>query len=180
MNRRRLPPSKQLTLGAMVTALTILSLYSVAVLPFGSVPLYFLSSMFVYVLVCEGAYAAAVMSFIASAALAFFLLPDKLPVLFYVALLGHFGIFRTALQGRVQSRVFLLLLKLLYCDLFAGAGLYLGIYVLGGLSLKLPAGMPVWAIVVLSQLAIIAYDVLYAISAGIYEARFRRSIVPKR
>lgn len=177
---RRLSPSKQLTLGAMVTALTILSLYAVAVLPFGSVPLYFLASMFIYVLACEGAYTAAIISFFASAALSFLLLPDKIPVLFYVALLGHFGIFRTALQGRVQGRFLLMLIKLLYCDVFAGAGLYLGIYVLDGLPLTLPAALPVWAIVVLSQVAILAYDILYAISAGIYEARFRRAIVPRR
>ncbi len=177
---RRLSPSKQLTLGAMVTALTILSLYAVAVLPFGSIPLYFFASFCIYVLACEGAYTAAMISFLASAALGFFLLPDKSPVLAYVALLGHFGIFRTALQGRVQSKVFLMLIKLLYCDLFAGAGLYLGIYVWGGLNFTLPEGLPVWAVVVLSQLAFLAYDILYAISTGIYEARFRRSIVPRR
>ncbi len=177
---RRLPPSKQLTLGAMVTALTILSLYAVAVLPFGSVPLYFLASMFIYVLACEGAYAAAFVSFLASAALSFFLLPEKSPVLLYVALLGHFGIFRTAMQGRVSSKFLFVLLKLLYCDVFAGAGLYLGLYVWGGLSLSVPEVLPAWAAVVLSQVAFLVYDILYTISAGIYEARFRRAIVPRR
>ncbi len=177
---RRLNPSKQLTLGAMVTALTILSLYAVAVLPFGSVPLYFLASFFIYILTCEGAYAAAFISFLASAALSFFLLPEKSPVILYVALLGHFGIFRTALQGRVGSKFLSMLIKLLYCDVFAGAGLYLGLYVWGGLSISLPEALPVWATVVLSQVAFLVYDILFSLSAGIYEARFRRAIVPRR
>lgn len=177
---RRLNPSKQLTLGAMVTALTILSLYAVAVLPFGSVPLYFLASFFIYILTCEGAYAAAFVSFLASAVLSFFLLPEKSPVLYFVALLGHFGIFRTALQGRVGGKFLPMLIKLLYCDIFAGIGLYLGLYVWGGLNIALPEALPVWALVVLSQVAFLVYDILYALSAGIYEARFRRAIVPRR
>ncbi|HWR24000.1 MAG TPA: hypothetical protein VN366_11060 [Feifaniaceae bacterium] len=177
---RRLNPSKQLTLGAMVTALTVLSLYAVAVLPVGSVPLYFLASFFMYILACEGAYAAALLSFLASAALSFFLLPEKSPVLFYAALLGHYGIFRTALQGRVENKFLLMLIKLLYCDVFAGAGLYIGLYVWGGLDIALPETLPVWAVVVLSQAALLVYDILYALSASIYEARFRKSIVPRR
>ncbi len=177
---RRLNPAKQLTLGAMVAALTILSLYAVAVLPFGSVPLYFLASFFIYILTCEGAYAAAFVSFLASATLAFFLLPEKSPVLYYVALLGHFGIFRTAMQDRVKGKFLFMLIKLLYCDIFAGVGLYLGLYVWGGLNITLPEAFPVWAIVVLSQVAFLIYDILYTISTGIYEARFRRAIVPRR
>ncbi len=178
---RRLSFSKQMTLGAMVTALAVLCLYATAVLPAGSVPLYFLSSFVIYVLVCEGAYTAALVSFLASAVLAFFMLPNKVPVFAYIVLFGHFGIFRTAMQNRFRGKLMPAFLKLLYCDAFAGVGIYLALYVFNiNLSAIPVMQLPVWALAVLSQLAFLFYDVLYSLSAMVYETRFRRIIVPRR
>ena len=98
MNNRRLSPSKKITLGAMVSALTLLCLYAVAVLPGGRAIFYFLSSVFVYALCCEGAYATALLSFAATAGLSFLLLPDKTVAVAYALLLGHYGIFKTGLD----------------------------------------------------------------------------------
>ena len=73
---RRLSPAKKLTIGAMVCALTLLFLYAATVLPTMRIACYFLSAIFVYALSYEGAYASAILSFLATAALAFFLLPN--------------------------------------------------------------------------------------------------------
>lgn len=180
MNKRRLSASKQLTLGAMVAALTILCLYAASVLPTGKIALYFLSSVFVYVLACEGAYGSAFAAYLASASLAFLLLPNKLPAIVYALFLGHYGIFRTAIHSRLSSRVFMTLLKLLYCDIFCGLALYICNLVFGEIPVSAPAWLPVWALVLFVQAGFILFDVLYGLAIVIYESRLRRSMVPRR
>lgn len=180
MNKRRLSASKRLTLGAMIAALTVLCLYVAAVLPTGHIAIYFLSSIFVYVLACESAYGSAFVSYIASAGIAFFLLPDKLPVLIYTLLLGHYGITRTALRSRTNGKLFPMLLMLLYCDLFSGVALYISQLLFGSIPIVYPGWLPPWALIIFVQLGFLAFDVLYGIASLIYEARLRRIFVPRR
>lgn len=179
MNKRRLQGSLKLTLGAMVTTLTVLLLYAAAVLPAARLVFYFLASFLPFILVCEGLYGWALTAFLAGGILSFFLLPDKVPVYMYFLLLGHYVIFRTALQERMQSRLFRLLVKLLYVDLFAGLGLYLSLAVFDITLVQFPS-LPDWVIAVLSQVAILVWDALLGACVKIYEARFRRAIIPRR
>ncbi len=180
MNKRRLSASKRLTLGAMIAALTTLCLYAAAVLPAGHIVMYFLSSIFVYVLACEGAYGSALLSFIASAGVSFFVLPDKLPVLVYTLLLGHYGITRTALRSRTNSKLFSMMVMLLYCDLFSGIGLYASRILFEKIPISYPDWLPSWALILFVQVGFLLFDVLYGASSLIYESRFRRMIVPRR
>ena len=179
MNKRRLQPTLKLTLGAMATALTVLLLYAAAVLPAARLPFYFLASFIPYILLCESLYGWALTAFLASASLSFFLLPDKVPMYVYILLLGHYGVFRTAVQERMQSKLFRMLVKLLYADFFLGLGLYLSVVVFGIQLVKLPA-LPDWVLAVLSQVGVIVYDLLFGACVKIYEAQFRRLIVPRR
>lgn len=180
MNKRRLTASRRLTLGAMIAALTVLCLYAAAVLPTGRIVMYFLSSVFVYVLACEGAYGSALLSCFASAGIAFLLLPDKLPVLAYTLLLGHYGITRTALRARMDSKLFPMLLMLLYCNFFSGTALYASKILFGSIPIIYPDWLPSWALIIFVQLGFLLFDVLYGIASLIYEARLRRMIVPRR
>ena len=180
MNKRRLTASKQLTLGAMIAALTVLCLYVTAVLPTGRIAMYFLSSIFVYVLACEGAYGSALLSYIASVGIAFLLLPNKLPVLAYTLLLGHYGITRTALRSRMNGKLFPMLLMLLYCNFFSGVSLYAAKILFGSIPITFPDWLPSWALIIFVQVGFLLFDVLYGIAALIYEARLRRMIVSHR
>ncbi len=180
-NKRKLPLTKQITLGAMVAALTILCLYAAASLPTGRLAFYFLSSLFIYVLCCEGAFAMAGVCFLAVSLLSFFLLPDKLAFVVYTLLLGHYGIFRAFLEMRVRGRVIRTLIKLLYCDVFTLAGLYLATalfsYDLPGM---MPNWLPVWGLVLLVQAVFILADLLYALCVRFYETQLRSALVPRR
>ncbi|MDL2218571.1 hypothetical protein LJC27_07925 [Christensenellaceae bacterium OttesenSCG-928-M15] len=179
MNRRKHSPAKLISLGAMVTALSLLCLFASSLLPVGRVPFLFLSSAFICVLTCERAYITAIASYIATSVLAFLILPDKTAAFLYALLLGHYGIFHEVLQERMQGRLFRTVVKLFYCDVFAGVGIYL-IYRVFMYSINIPEALPVWALVLIAQAAFIAYDLLYAGSSVIYRSRFQRLIVPRR
>ena len=178
---QRLSPAKKLTLGAMVTALTMLSLYAAAVLPAGRISCYFLSSIFIFALCAEGAYVTALTAFAASAGLAWLLLPDKLVAAAYTLLLGHYNIFKTILDTHLESIPFRVVLKLLYCSVFTAAGLYVAIILIGvDVMANLPEWLPVWGVVAAAEAAFIMLDVLQSLLGKFYVSRIRSVIVPRR
>lgn len=179
---RKLDPAKIISLGAMCAALSVLSLYASAVLPTAKLAFYFLSSVFVYMLTAEEAYAGALISFLASALLSFVLLPDKLYLAPYVALLGHYGIFRTWLDRRLGDRLLGFLLRMLYCNLATAAGILSAVYVfqfdLAAFGALLP--FPSWVAIPALEAGFALFDFLYWICQKIYEERIRTYLVPRR
>lgn len=177
---RRLSTSKKITLGAMVTALSVLCLYAAAALPVGNLAFYFLSSVCIYVLTCEQAYASAILAFAASVGLSFLILPDKIATLYYIALLGHYGIIKTLIDSRVSGTFFKVMLKLLYCDLCAGIGLYVLYNVFQLQAITLPEWLPLWLAVVIAQVGFILFDILYNVCISIYVSRIRPALLSRR
>lgn len=175
----KLSATKQLTLGGMVTAITVLCLYATSLFPVGRIPLCFVSSVVIYILSGEGAHISALLSFGASAAISFLLISDKLPVYLYILLLGHYGIFRAIVQTRINSRLFKMMLKVFYCDMFLCLGVYLLVTLQRGFAMALPVSLPAWMLVLLVQPALILYDLLYGASIAIYQAYMRKSIITR-
>ena len=164
----------------MVCALTLLFLYAATVLPTMRIACYFLSAIFIYALSYEGAYASAILSFLATAALAFFLLPNKNALIPYVTLLGHYGILKRAVDMRIPTRMGRFLTELLYCNLLTALGVFICISVLGVNILSLLPAIPVWALVLIAEAAFLVFELLFTVIARLYEARIRNIILPRR
>ncbi|MDL2258464.1 hypothetical protein LJC42_04860 [Eubacteriales bacterium OttesenSCG-928-K08] len=177
--REKLSTSKQLALGAMCTALTVLSLFAASILPAGRVPFLFFSCMIMCVMTGEDAYLMALVSFLASSLISLLMLPNKAFAGLYVVLLGHYGIFRSLIGSRINSQVIKTLLKLLYCNVCVAIGLVLAIYLLGA-QLTMPDTIPVWIIVLVVEVIFILLDVLYNACEMIYQARIKRALFPRR
>lgn len=170
---KKMSASQKLTLGAMTVALTLLSLYAASILPAGRLVCFFLSSFFIYSLVCENAYFSAFTAFLACAALTFLLIPDKNSFFAYVVLPGHYGIFKTYADRRIKDGVMRFFAKLLYCNVFACAGIYIAMAAVGpDLKNSLPQ-IPLWLLAAIAEAAFILYDFVYTVSQRIYEARIR-------
>lgn len=177
--KRKLSLTKQLTLGGMVTSLTLLCLYISAVMPVGRLPLLFLAILMPYVIACEGAYAMAYVSYIASCIISLCIVPDKIVVYIYILLLGHYIIFRTILHKYVSSKLVLIFLKLIYFNLFAGLGIYLS-QQFGVVLPGLPAWAPLWLFIVLTELLIVALDTIIGAGTIIYQYRLRNLLIAQR
>ncbi|MEL7608560.1 MAG: hypothetical protein AAGU74_03575 [Bacillota bacterium] len=177
---RKLRFSYKITLGAMATALTLVALYASSVLPAGRLVCFFLSSLFAYALCAEGAYMSAFISFLASATLAFLLIPDKNVLLPYVILLGHYGIFRTFLYARVKDFLLRSALLLIYCNAFTAIGILLAMFVLRLDVMALLPDLALWLLIVAAEAGFVALGVLYAIAAHYYDIRLRSLLIPRR
>ena len=177
---RKLSPAKKITLCAMVCALSLLFLYAASVLPTMKLVCYFLSAVFVYALAYEGAYLASILAFIATALLAFFVLPEKTPLIPYVTLLGHYGILKRAVDMHVPTSPGRFLVKLLYCNVLTALGVFVVMEVLGLPLLAMLPEFPVWALILIMEAAFIAFELLFLFAARFYEAKIRHLILPRR
>lgn len=175
----KLSATKKLILGAMVTALSVLCVYAAGILPTLRVASYFLSSLFVYVLVSENAYGSAIIAFVASCAVSFFLLPDKLAILPYALLVGHYGIFKTLIDRKVKDKFVKLSVKLIYCNAFLLAGLFLIAFVFE-IRLDAISALPIWLLVLIAEALLVLFDLLYTFCQHFYDTKLRRSMVTRR
>lgn len=177
---RKLDSAKIATIGAMCTALTVLSLYAAAVLPTARLAFYFLSSMFVYMLAEEELYLGALVSFLASCALGFLILPNALALVPYAALLGHYGIFRTWFSRRMGDPFVRVFVCLLYCNVFTALSILAAVFFFHYdlTALALPA--PVWMLILALEIGFVLFDVLYWMCAKIYVERIKSVLIPRR
>jgi len=177
---RKLSPAKKITMSAMVCALSLLFLYAASVLPTMRLACYFLSAVFVYALAYEGAYLASVLAFIATSVLAFFVLPEKMSLIPYVTLLGHYGILKRAVDMHVPTRWGRFLVKLLYCNVLTALGGFIALEVLGLPLLTMLPKLSVWVLVLVAEAAFIVFELLFLFAARLYEAKIRHLILPRR
>ena len=176
----KLTPTLRITLSAMTVALTILFLFAAATLPTGRLVCYLLASVFVFALTNEGMYLGAVLSFIATSARAWLIIPGKLSVAPYIIILGHYCIFKDFLRNRIGDRVIGFALRLLYCNLFTGAGIALAIYVFNLDLAALMPEMPLWLIVAVLEAGFICLDILTSLCRTIYINRIRNSRIKRK
>jgi len=179
---RKLSESRQITLSAMVVALSLLCLYAADIFPVGRIALYVIASGFIYVLACEGAYVSAILTYLATSALAFLILPNRLSVLPYAVLLGHYGIMKTFFSTKVSDRALRVLLNLLYCNMFIAASAAIAYYLLD-ITLDVSAigiDLSIYWLIALLQAAFLLYDAVYSLCQRIYATYLRAHVVPRR
>lgn len=176
----RLTNAKSIALSAMTVALTVLCIYIAAIIPTMRAAVYFLSAIIIYVLLCEKLYFAAIMSYLATSAVCFIIVPDKLALLPYVALLGHFGIFKVFIDRKISDKFIALMLKLFYCNVFTALAAMLVMFVFNINDFIIGIELKPWLIVLLAQIAFIFLNFLYTMCQQFYDTRLRSLIVSKR
>ncbi|MEG1547758.1 MAG: hypothetical protein RR232_01705 [Clostridia bacterium] len=171
--------SRIITIGAAVTALTVISLYGAATLPTMRIAVYFLSSLFVYIPACEKQYKLAMCAFVSSAVIGLILIPNKLSPVLFIALLGHFGIVKSILDTNIRIRYLRFTVLMIYVNLCIGMA-YLAVRFILKLDITamLPA-MPMWLIAIVAEACFAAFIVLYSVCQNIYEMRFRKHIIKR-
>ena len=180
----KLSSTQKLTLGAMAAALTLLMLYATYAIPYVKFACLFLSSVFIYALLCEELYGWGMLVYLVSAGIGFLILPEKLYWAIYVGLLGHYGIFKVFIDSHVTGAVLKATIKLLYCNVFALAGLAILRFVF---MIDMPSSLnvgstslPIWLAVIAAELLFLIYDLAYSLCEQMYMVRIRPAILPRR
>lgn len=166
-------PARKAALGGMVTTLSLLFLYASETVPYLRVVCCFLSGLFVCVLVSENLFGTAWVSFLATAAIGFLLLPTRLCWFFYVTLIGHYGIVRGLLYRNVRIAWLRTLAMVVYCNIGVALGCVLLYYIAGQSIFSIMTWQPV-LLVLVAEIAFFALDLIYGATLKLYERRIRR------
>lgn len=176
----RLTSAKRTALCAMCTALTVLFIYIAAIIPTMRAAVYFLSSLVIYVLVCEKIYGGAILSYIASSAVCFLIVPNKIALLPYVCLLGHFGIFKVFIDRKINDKFIGFMIKLIYCNVFAALAIVLVMNLFNVDDFIAGIEIAPWIIAIAAQVVFVVFNAIYTLCQQFYDTRLRSLIVPKR
>ncbi len=171
--------TQRVTFSAMTVALSMVCLYVASLLPGGSPALYFIASVLAAGLVLEGEGAFAILAYIATSILAALIVPNKLMTVPYIALAGHYCIFKLFIERRVASRLIQLIPKLVYMAAFTALAVWLCIPVFGYDALaNLP--VPLGVAIALAIVVLVAYDWLLTYTIRFYDISIRPMLIGKR
>lgn len=174
----RIGAGQRLTLAAMVSALGLVFVFASGMFGYVGYSLLLIASVFMYVLTCEGLYGTSVITFIFTAAVAFLIVPDKISAACYALLIGHFPIFKSFIDTRLNNRVTKLCVKLLYCNAWVAAALCAAIFIFKITIPELP--LPKWCVVLMLEAVFVVLDALHSFCRWVYVDKIRSGIVPKR
>ena len=177
MEKKKLPVSRRLSMGAMVAALTLLFLYASEVLTGFRFLCAALSGFFIVVLVQEDLFGTAWLCFLSVTILGFLLCPDRMSWFMYVTLIGHYGIVRRFFQKFITVPAVRSVFTVLYCNLGTALGLW-AIYTIAGVDvLKMLPDIPVVVLVLIVEAVFFLLDILFEAAANLYQKRIRRFLL---
>ena len=177
MERKKLPLSRRVSLGAMVSALTLLFLYASEVLTGFRFLCAACSGFFIVILVQEDLFGTAWLCFMSVCILGFILCPDRLSWFMYVTLIGHYGIVRRFFQKFITVPAVRSLFTVLYCNLGTALGLW-AIYTVAGVNvLKMLPDVPPAVLILIGEAVFFLLDILFEAASNIYQKRVRRFLL---
>ena len=177
MEKKKLPLSRRLSLGAMVAALTLLSLYASEVLTGFRFLCAALSGFFIVALTEEDLFGTAWLCFLTVSVLGFILCPDRMSWFLYVTLIGHYGIVRRFFQKYITVPPVRSLFTVFYCNAGTALGLW-AMYTVAGVNvLDMLPDLPPVVLILIVEAVFFLLDVLFEAAAHMYRKRIRRFLL---
>ena len=165
MNRK----SKTIALGGILGALCMISLYAAVYSPVSKLAFYSLSSLFVSLIVIETGAKWGWVFYIATSALALFIIPDRISLIPYLIFFGNYGIVKYYIEsiGRLLPEI---LLKGVFTSACGTAAYFLYTKILG---ISFTYKIPIYGLLALSIGVFFIYDFAYTRIIAYYIRRFK-------
>ena len=170
---KRLTGAYRISFTAMMMALSLLFLYCASLFPTGRLTLFFISSAFIAPLAFENELGLGIIAYIGTSILGFLILSNKLLVVPYVLLFGHYGIGKYLFEKKLKKAM-AFVAKWLYFNVFLGICLIL---VKDLLLTEAISQLPIWIIIVAAQVAFVIYDFAYSLVLDIYFKKIRKYLI---
>ena len=167
--------SKKISIGAMITIISIILLYLTSILTTTKIFLITLSSFLISVVVIEAGISTALLSYISTAILSFILIPNKLMVIPYVILFGQYPIVKYYIE-KLNNFILEWIIKLLCFNI----AVYLN-YIIFTMFISRDVNIPlsIWIIILGLQAIFILYDYMFNRFISYYRNRIRKHIHTK-
>lgn len=162
----------KISLGGIMMALTLVSLFLSSVIPTNTLSFYVLSSFFISVVVIEAGTKSGAVFYAASVLLALVIIPDKTGVLAYGAFFGYYGLIKFFIE-RLDKIVLEILLKYVVFNIpFLAAFFFMKDFFTQSLNLN----FALWIILIGFEVAFAIYDYVYTLFIQYYSTKLKKVI----
>ncbi len=176
MERQQMPPARRIAYAGVITALSVVLLYLLQVLPTLRAAMLFVLALLPGVLAYERRYVEALLSFAASALLSLLLVPVSGPWLMYACFFGWYGAVREMIVtrwGRVAS--WAALAVLFNAAFFALYFLFRAVLLQGFAPPAWLGGVPLLAYLIpAAEIGFVIFEVLFGMCRAYYVTHIRK------
>lgn len=165
----QLTPARQAAYGGILGAAVLFSLLAATTLPTNRIFFHGLSSVFIAVVVMEFGLRSGFLFYLATSLLALLFLPNKAGLLPYLLVLGHYGLWKTIIEG-LEKPWLEILLKMLVLSLGTLVAWFLARYLFFS-QLQLPFSL--WLVLPLLASLFLVYDYAFTLWVRFYHQRLR-------
>ncbi len=179
---KRLTGSMMLAAAGMSTAVALLMLFAANVLksPVLSAICLFIASVMTWVPLREDSgYVFAGASFMLTSVIALLICGGPFTYL-YIMLFGHYGIAYLFARQHIEDDLLRWLVMLLYANLFIAGGLAIASYLFYYDVRTLAPELPVWAIILIMEVGLVIFGVLYHFCCDLFDTHARKVLLPRR
>ncbi|HBN85808.1 MAG TPA: hypothetical protein DDZ89_18425 [Clostridiales bacterium] len=161
--------TKKIAMGGILTALTVLAVFSASFAPSGKISIYVLASFFTAISIIHSDIKFGLLFYITTSVLSWIVLPNKMAVVPYIGFFGWYGIVK-ALIEKLNRRSLEWIIKIIIMNLVMVAAFFFFQSFLPEIDLSKPWIWPV--ILVLLQVIYVIYDYVFTLIIDYYYRRF--------
>lgn len=163
-------PAKRISLSGILGALCLITLFLATTLPTNRLFFYGLSTVFCALIIIEHGIRAGILFYFATLLLALVLIPNKLRLIPYIFILGHYPLWKTWIE-KINHPIQEVFLKLLVLNFFTGIAYYLFASLL---LIELVIPLAPILIFILLQVIFLIYDYAFTLIISFYLKKLRK------
>lgn len=160
--------AKDLTLGSILIALTLVILYSTSILPISTLTILTLASCLIPICIIRSSVKTGLLVYIGASTLGFFLIPINI-MIYYVLFFGVYGIIKYYIE-RLRNLPFEIIVKLIIFNILFAIIFTLVTSLLGNVAINLP----IWLLWIAAQPVFLIFDYALTLIIGYYLNRFHK------
>ena len=162
--------AKEITLSAALIALTIIILYLNLLLPISTLSILTLASLLVPIALMRGSMKSAILVYVASSIIGFFILPINIIIL-YILFFGIYGIVKYYIE-KINKLPLEILLKLIFFNII----FFISFFIFKSFIAIEITKLPIWLFWIIAQIVFLVFDYALTLLISFYLEKIHTKI----
>lgn len=160
--------AKDITLGGILVALTVITLYLNLIIPINTFAILTISSCYVPIAIMRSNIKLGIFVYIASSVIGFLIIPLDIMIPF-ILYFGIFGLVKFYIE-KLRNMPLEIILKLVFSNIM----LFIGYFIFTSFVGPIPSKFPLWILLIVAQIAFIIFDYALTLIITFYISKFHK------
>lgn len=162
--------AKEITLSAVLIALTIVILYLNLLLPISTISILTLASLLIPIALIRGSMKSAILVYISSSIIGFFILPINI-ILLYILFFGIYGIVKFYIE-KINELPLEIFIKIVFFNII----LFLSFFIFKSFIAIEITKLPIWLFFIMAQIVFLVFDYALTLLISFYLERIHSKL----